>query len=680
MKHFLTKQQVYANGMSDNEVTSVCTELPTQKLWCGTSKDGIVVIDTNGQITKKYTTNTTTGPQLGSNIIHHLYQDSQQRHWVSTAKELLLYEKEKTKVLKATSDIGKVHCIFEITPKQYVVTTMIAVYFVNENTNGQFDFKVFRLSDRPNLNNNGIVWKNPKTQKLYLATESSGTLLRFSTKSTNWTLDRKLVVNHHINAIVNYLDGDSLLLGTSGGMYILSASNLNGRYVKPNDNKPFGGIVAIYPITKSQYWIVSDIGIIRYDFLTKKYEKFGEGEGLASTEINYQACFQRSNGSILVGGSNGLNEIENQLKSNKFTVPPVFFSDFKLNETQNTTPSLDKSAVVVVEPQYSSFSFKITAIDFSLPYNYKIQYQLNGYDNQWITATNPAIVRYTNLPADSYVFQVRLLLDDGSSLPVQKQITFEIVPPFWKTWWFRTMIVAAIGGIVYVLSRNKILKERREAQLNQLRAEAETKALRAQMNPHFVFNCMNTIEYYIVSQQSDKASAFLQNFSLLIRNVLENSKEELITLAHDIDTLKLYIELERERADYQFDFAFETDNGLNLNQIQIPPLLLQPFVENAILHGLRHKTNGKGLLKIKLIAESYDLKVVIEDNGIGRVNAAEINKNQARRKQSLGMKVTAERIAALNSNKNEQSAGFEVKDLLPSGTRVVLTFPKLIDE
>jgi len=674
MYHFLNKQDAYTNKIFDNEITSITHN--GAEIWCGIVNGGIVVLGQDGKIQKQYKAGSPFGPRLGSNNIQCLYTDSQQRQWIGSAAGLVLYKNNKTIPLKSVEEIGEVYHVFETEPNKYVISAMLGVFFVNESKKGQFDFQKFILKEYPNLINNGVIWLDKTGKRLYIATESGGTPMLFIKKDDKWIYENRTAYNN-IRCMTNYLDTDSLLLGTRDGLYVVGAESLQGRYIEMKQNELFKDISAIYRINKSQYWIVGDNGVIRYDFATQQYERFGEGEGLASTEINYRACMQLTNGKMLLGGSNGLNVIDSDLKNDAFKIPPIVLSDFKLNDMPNDlTQAISQLSEVKIQPQYSTFSFKIATLDFSQPYNYKIQYQLTNYDNQWITVSNPATIRYTNLPADKYTFKVRLLQDNGIASDVQKTLTIDIVPPFWKTWWFRALLVAIIGGILYVLSRNKIMKERKEGQLNQQRAEAETKALRSQMNPHFVFNCMNTIEYYMVTHQTDKASAFLQNFSLLIRNVLENSQKELITLEHELDTLSLYIDLERERADNQFDYDFINQDRIQLNQYQIPPLLLQPFVENAILHGLRHKTNGRGLLKINIKIENDKLIVNISDNGIGRIEAAKINTQNSKKSKSVGLEVTLSRIKTLETIYNS-STDCTISDLKPHGTSVELVLPIL---
>lgn len=217
------------------------------------------------------------------------------------------------------------------------------------------------------------------------------------------------------------------------------------------------------------------------------------------------------------------------------------------------------------------------------------------------------------------------------------------------------------------------LSRREKTQLRQQRAEAETRALRAQMNPHFVFNCMNAIDYYILSQQPDRASAFLQRFSQLIRNVLEQSRYEQILVTDELATLRLYLDLEQERNNHCFDYQISIDETLPPDAL-MPPLLIQPFAENAILHGLRHKTGQPGQLTISLAIRAGVLVIQVMDNGIGRAASAVLNYQQAEpngtgSRKSLGMAVTTERIAALGPG-----AFVTVDDLQP-GMQVTLRLP-----
>ncbi len=201
------------------------------------------------------------------------------------------------------------------------------------------------------------------------------------------------------------------------------------------------------------------------------------------------------------------------------------------------------------------------------------------------------------------------------------------------------------------------------------------KALRAQMNPHFIFNCMNTIDAYIHKNNTDEASGFLHKFSSLIRLVLENSQYAFIPIQKDMDALKLYIELEQQRHDHSFTYQIDLPQRMIEKNYKIPPLLIQPYAENAILHGLRHKTNGPGELKITFVEEKSQVVCLVEDNGIGRTAAAALYSERTRHHQSLGLKVSEERIEALGTAANDIPVITITDKTGNSGTIVKLILP-----
>jgi len=201
-------------------------------------------------------------------------------------------------------------------------------------------------------------------------------------------------------------------------------------------------------------------------------------------------------------------------------------------------------------------------------------------------------------------------------------------------------------------AQNKLVEAQKikqiEAAFEQKIAETEMTALRAQMNPHFIFNCLNSIKLYTLENDSQTASEYLTIFLQLIRLVLENSRSEKVTLQKELETLRLYIELEamrfKNKVNYQINVATEVDQ----QYIEIPPLLLQSYVENAIWHGLIHKKNGGNISVDITLPEEQCLQVTIIDDGVGRELAAEYKSKHASRQKSFGLKMTSERIDIIN--------------------------------
>jgi sensor histidine kinase YesM len=230
----------------------------------------------------------------------------------------------------------------------------------------------------------------------------------------------------------------------------------------------------------------------------------------------------------------------------------------------------------------------------------------------------------------------------------------------------------SVIGLAY---RNK-LESQAATDIQLKKTEAEMKALRAQMNPHFIFNCMHTIDAYIFKEQPDKASAFLNRFSKLIRHTLESSEKPFISLQSEIEALKIYTLLEQER----FDFSFEVHYNIseNVNSYKVPPLLLQPYAENAILHGLRHLKNIKGLLIIAASEKNNMLEIEIKDNGIGQKAAALINETNNRKHQSMAIELTRQRLQLVAQNKNEGVVNIaDIENDNETGTIVTIHIPKL---
>ncbi|MFN8345974.1 MAG: histidine kinase [Spirosomataceae bacterium] len=314
----------------------------------------------------------------------------------------------------------------------------------------------------------------------------------------------------------------------------------------------------------------------------------------------------------------------------------------------------------------------------STPKNRACEYRLIGLETYFTATTNPYIY-YPNLPEGVYTLVLRAR---GANEPTA---TLKIIVegPFWQQWWFAPLVfvfILSLMGLVFYLFF--FYRTQQQLHLQSVKYELEIKALRAQMSPHFIFNCLNTIDAYIVRKQFTEASDSLQKFSRLVRHILENSEFQTIGIDKEIETLRLYIELEQERFARTFRYELTIAPSLLEDSYQIPPLLLQPFVENAILHGLRHLKNREGMLSISLqqisVNQKESLFCQIEDNGIGREASAKLNEHPRDHHKSMGMNVTFERITAHQAHYGELIKT-QIEDLSSphTGTVVRLWLPLL---
>jgi LytS/YehU family sensor histidine kinase len=203
------------------------------------------------------------------------------------------------------------------------------------------------------------------------------------------------------------------------------------------------------------------------------------------------------------------------------------------------------------------------------------------------------------------------------------------------------------------------------------------------MNPHFLFNSLNSIKYFALSKSKEETAAYLSKFSLLVRSILNNSKSRTISLKDELDALQLYIEIEHLRLDGKFDYAIDIDSSIHIKHAQIPPMILQPYVENAIWHGLMHK-EGSGKLMVQVKEMGHQIQCIIEDNGIGRAHAALYRGKGMDHKKPVGMQITSDRIALINRI-YQVDTQLDIIDLTNSdgqatGTRVVINIPFIRDE
>ncbi|HXP53227.1 MAG TPA: histidine kinase, partial [Bacteroidia bacterium] len=235
-------------------------------------------------------------------------------------------------------------------------------------------------------------------------------------------------------------------------------------------------------------------------------------------------------------------------------------------------------------------------------------------------------------------------------------------------------VILALIAIMFFRSLKNVQKEKQLAE--QQKSLMELRALRAQMNPHFIFNAISSIQHFTLQNNTEAAQKYLSKFSKLIRGVLENSKYESISLSEELQMLELYIELEQLRFSSKFSFEINVDKAIDAERILIVPLIIQPFVENAIWHGLMHLQDRVGKLTITLQKQGDNLKCTIDDNGIGRKRAMEIR--NAKMHRSMGISITQERMHA-----GDMSVNFidkENTDGTPSGTTVELLMPVMVNK
>jgi ligand-binding sensor domain-containing protein len=422
-------------------------------------------------------------------------------------------------------------------------------------------------------------------------------------------------------------------------------------------------------------WVGTNNGINRItmkEWGVPVVEVFSSEDGLLSNEINEVIKIDNC---IWAATNQGVVSFDSRTAFSNQSPPPVYITSLEINSVKK---QLRDTFRLNYFENYLKINF--TGISYKRSSKMKYQYMLEGIDVTWnyTVSTN---LQYTTLPPGAYTFIVYALNNDGVKSLKPARFYFVIAKPFWKEWWFISLVFAFLIGstIAVVTYRIAIFKKRGIEKLEVSRKIADLKlmALRAQMNPHFIFNSINSIQLFILKNDSESAHKHLSRFSRLIRNVLENSKHEYVSLAVEIETLEHYIELERLRFSSKFTYLISIDEHLDVKNSLISPLLIQPYVENAIWHGLMHSKDRPGVLQLRLEKVGALLKCTIEDNGIGRKHSAEFKKGKDHK--STGLSLNKERVEIINTLHNS-SAGVQFVDMedengLPVGTQVVIFIP-----
>jgi len=320
-------------------------------------------------------------------------------------------------------------------------------------------------------------------------------------------------------------------------------------------------------------------------------------------------------------------------------------------------------------------------LNFLLPSDNSYRVEIAGTGTPTIYTTTANELVLSDLAPGHYglrIVSTGLLSDE-----TEGTIVLHVVPAFWQTLWFKALMAFLLigGAALGVWLRFRALRKQQETelQLNWKLASAEMNALRSQMSPHFIFNALNAVNRFIWSEQPKEASNYLIKFSRLTRRVLENSREQWVSLAEDVKTLRFYLELESVNMEHGLDFNIMVADDVDADAVQVPPMLLQPFVENALKHGLKAKS-AKGTISIHVGIEGHELKCTIEDDGVGRMETlAHVREGHT----SLGTRITAERIEVINALK-KTNARFSYVDKKDSsgrglGTIVILYLPLVLE-
>jgi len=654
MKYVLIRKD---QGFTNFKVRCIYED-PAGKLWFGTIGDGVFVYDGHGY------THLGSKNGLSSNFINDITSDKYGNIWFATAGGGACFAKE------SVVDSNKRIAFHKFGPK-----------------NGLVSDRVLSLM----ADTMGNMW---------MGTQGGG-LVKFSnTGDTFFSITTYNVRpgGTHIVRTVTTGNQGRVWIGTGGdGVAWFDGTSFHA-FTKA-DGLSSNNIYSMTFDRAGFLWVGTEKGLDKIELNAgtgiKSVRHYARAEGFNGIEtIQNSVCVDHT-GNLWFGTVNGTTEYNATEDQPNAQSPAIHITGIKLffdriedtpyKDSLSPWYSIPKSLVLPYDKNELSFDF--TGINLSNPEHVSYQWKLEGLDKGWSPPNQNRTATYNNLPPGKYTFMVKSANEDGKWDAEPASFSFTITPPFWATLWFRLSAGAFLVLLVYLgfslrvrALRRKNQAEKDKIELEKNIIELEQQALLLQMNPHFIFNSLNSISTFITRNEPAAAKKYLAKFARLMRQILQNSTEAFIPLEEEINMLRNYLDLEMLCHGHKFDYQVLADAGLDAAMIAIPPMLIQPFIENAVLHGVVPSEN-EGHIEISFSQNGKPHEIIckIRDNGIG-INHALAAKNQnASDHKSMAYTVTEKRLEMMQENTTHkpQVVVRDLGDISPDrhGTEVVLTIP-----
>lgn len=419
-----------------------------------------------------------------------------------------------------------------------------------------------------------------------------------------------------------------------------------------------------------------------------KVKHYSIGDGFLGIETCLNAVSENPDGSFWIGTIGGLTLFNPAKGTTNTKAPLVNLSGIKLFYKPIETTKYGKQLhsdklfdALLLPYNQNHLTFDFEGVNLSNGDGVTYKWKLDGFDATWSPVSNQRSVTYSNLPPGQYTLLINAANEDGIWNNKPFRYSFEIKKPFWMQWWFTGLMVLLLVLLVYriIQWRTRRIKresaeKQKELQLaNQLQS-LEHKALRLQMNPHFIFNALNSIQSQIGNNNDQEARYYIAKFGKLMRQILNHSENTWVSLTEELEMIENYLLIEQFCNNKQFKYKLDIQPELLEEEYKIPSMIVQPFIENAIKHGFKNLTGREGVLKLSLSLKGKTMLCVIEDNGVGRTRP---NPAQETVHHSMAINITQKRLQILHENMKEDFVTITdlVTDEKPSGTKVSIILP-----
>jgi len=494
-----------------------------------------------------------------------------------------------------------------------------------------------------------------------------------STGKTAWLGEKEPLFRSRIASIEGAPDG-TLWVATHGDGLIGYKDGKVTWSIRQKDGLTSDICRNVFIDADNNVWVGTDRGLNRVQWHKGRYHitTFASGHGLMSDVIN---AIHVEGTQVYVGTPAGLTCFD----AGKITLNS--YCKLRMTGIQASGRAwATDTAGFTLPPTNNAIRFDYVGISYKSAGDISYRYRLVGLNDTWDT-TRETFLNYLSLPSGDYELQLTATNKFGVESE-RINIPFHVEKLLWEKTWFRILALVLAWVLIWIFVNARIKRVRRQndekMQINNRMAELEQMALKAQMNPHFIFNSLNSVQQYVIDKDLLGANKFITDFSRLIRLTLDISSRTRINIYEEISYLATYLELEKTKFEDKFSYTVAVAPDIDPFDWFIPPMILQPYVENSIRHGVRYRNDKEGHIRVSFTLDQQYLICQVEDNGVGRKKAGQYKSEIPIEYQSKGMTLTAKRIEMLNKN-SATPVLIEIEDLetnnIPAGTRVTLRFP-----
>lgn len=665
-----------STGLPINDINIVFNDLEGN-IWLGTGGKGL------SRFTGEIFTHYKAPDFIPSDIVISLIKDSRNNMWLSTYDKGVFLKspgKEAVFIDQITSSVWTIdqsesHLVFGSNYGLHVYDYEKWVSFYEED-----GLSSNRISGVKKVNDSvfligtskGIEWLNVKSGQISSMLEEGrqlsnvrdfaikGDTIYIAAQSGVFTYAKEsLNQMYQFDAGINCIsidDFNNLWLGTENGLFISDGAKLSQRTLDEENSNDY--VNFIRKIDDAMF-VGTNSGLFEINTRNSEIYRYDVNKGLVNLETNLNASmFDNETKELWFGTASGLMKMDyvNRKKLFESAAPKIKLTSVIINFETISHIGEYSGAIqkkdLRIPFKDNNIAFEFDGIYLSNPGALRYQYFLEGFSDTWSPLMKNPDINFTNLPPGKFTLRLRAFNEVGD-VSKEWKTNFEILPPFYMTWWFYSLIAILFIILLFAVDRirlNRLARKnyRMKLEFENKLSKLEQQSLNASMNRHFIFNSLNSIQYYINSSDKTSANKYLSRFAKLIRKNLDSShrKDGMVALSDEIDRLQLYLDLESMRFKDKFDYNFEIEPNVEIEMLKVPAMFLQPFVENSIIHGILPLKDRKGLIQIRVRDHLDHIRIEIKDNGVG-IDYSVREKREQGDHESQGMLITKGRIELL---------------------------------